>query len=163
MAISILLSWLLSVPLFGLRITPLFVAGLAMVVASVVLFSAAAEKPHGAHGGAHGAPGAPPKRRLSGTEREESGCARPWACSNPALRTHAHRRAPAPQLGGAPGGRPRRVGGAAHRRGRRLLRWAAVAQRTRGRAHRLEPPPKGGGRGGHRATDSVMLQRTLAL
>ena len=65
LAVSILLSWLLSIPLFGLRPTPPFVLGLALVLASVVLFSAS--KPH-----AHAPPAAPgqaPKRRPSTGER----------------------------------------------------------------------------------------------
>ena len=39
MAISILLSWGLSIPIFGLRPSPIFMLGLLLVVASVVLFS----------------------------------------------------------------------------------------------------------------------------
>ena len=39
MAISILLSWALSIPIFGLRPSPIFLIGLILVVASVVLFS----------------------------------------------------------------------------------------------------------------------------
>ena len=63
MAISILLSWLLSIPLFGLRPTPFFVVGLALVVASVLLFSAAGA---GQHGSAAQPPaGAAPRPRRS--------------------------------------------------------------------------------------------------
>jgi hypothetical protein len=74
MAISILLSWLLSIPLFGLRPTPFFVVGLAMVLASVVLFSAASAPPaRGAGGAAHNthAASAPRPRRVSMSEHSE--------------------------------------------------------------------------------------------
>ena len=76
MAISILLSWLLSIPLFGLKPTPLFVLGLALVLLSVLLFSAAAQ-PH-AHAHAHAAPPAAARqqqRRSGVSERGNAG----WA------------------------------------------------------------------------------------
>jgi UDP-sugar transporter A1/2/3 len=40
MALSILLSWALSIPIFGLEPSPIFTLGLVLVVGSVVLFSA---------------------------------------------------------------------------------------------------------------------------
>ena len=65
LAFSILLSWILSIPLFGLRPTPPFVLGLAMVLASVLLFTGS--KPHAPSSGS--APGQA-RRRPSVGERE---------------------------------------------------------------------------------------------
>ncbi len=69
MAVSILLSWLLSIPLFGLQPSPAFVVGLALVVASVVLFSSGSA-PLGE------APAGPARRREGVSERGAAASAR---------------------------------------------------------------------------------------
>jgi len=78
LAVSILLSWLLSIPLFGLRPTPPFVLGLALVLASVLLFSASSGAP--AQGPAAGAQQAAARalRRSSAGERGDARAALTW-------------------------------------------------------------------------------------
>ena len=65
MALSILLSWGLSIPLFGLQPSPIFMLGLLLVVGSVMLFSAG-ETGDAALG-------------LTGGDRPEGKRRRPWA------------------------------------------------------------------------------------
>lgn len=60
MGVSILLSYAVSIPLFGLQMSASFVAGLVLVVGAVVVFSAA-----GSHGPALGAPPPPRLRDVS--------------------------------------------------------------------------------------------------
>jgi hypothetical protein len=75
LAFSILLSWILSIPLFGLRPTPPFVLGLAMVLASVLLFTGS--KPHPV-ASAGAAPGQARRRPSVGERESRPGALMTW-------------------------------------------------------------------------------------
>jgi UDP-sugar transporter A1/2/3 len=124
MAISILLSWLLSIPLFGLHPTPLFVVGLALVLASVLLFSAAPPQ----QSAQQSAPAVARPRRSS-TADTDAGCVCLRACL---LALHAEPPFAQARLGAAGRGQ-RCAGGAADGRRRRPRCGRAVALRARGR------------------------------